>query len=411
MVAFVEQGVPGSSTTHAILHVLRWVSGEGTVSSPATPDISTSDSGTWTSCLATSNSCMFNLTYTTSANANSSPFYNYSNDTLYVGDDAAFLWKITGVFNGTPALATGNWANGIRCHSNTFDPEMLTGPVWDPASNNIFVGDAIGHLWYVMDTGSTTGACSSIDSMPAPPCLGTPAVDATNQSSYVAIKDAPLVDSASQKVFVFDSGGSGGTAYVTQTDTALGSVVAVAVGAGYGSNKIHDGDFDNSYYSSTYGSYSGHLYVCGNPYGDSQPELFSITFGSTGTMISPSTEGPNLGTTAYTNPQECSPLTEIYNTGTSKDWLFLGVNVNCPNSMSGGCVEAWDITSGPPSSGASPTNQSSENGGTSGIVVDNVSSEAQASSLYFSTLGTAPCGTPGGGNTGCAVKLTQAGLQ
>ena len=128
-------------------------------------------------------------------------------------------------------------------------------------------------------------------------------------------------------------------------------------------------------------------------------------------MISPSTEGPNLGTSAYTNPQECSPLTEIYNTGTSKDWLFLGVNVNCPNSMSGGCVEAWDITSGPPSSGASPTNQSSENGGTSGIVVDNVSSEAQASSLYFSTLGTAPCGTPGGGNTGCAVKLTQAGLQ
>ena len=252
MVAFVEQGVPGSLTTHAILHILRWVSGEGTVSSPATPDISTSDSGTWTSCLATSNSCMFNLTYSSSSNSNSSPFYNYSNDTLYVGDDGAYLWKITGVFNGTPALATGNWANGIRCHSGSFDPEMLTGPVWDPASDNIFVGDAIGHLWYVMDAGSTTGSCSTIDSMSAPPCLGTPAVDATNgQSSNFPIKDAPLVDSASQKVFVFDSGldgGSGGIAYVTQTNTALGSVVATGIGTGSGGNKIHDGDFDNSYY-------------------------------------------------------------------------------------------------------------------------------------------------------------------
>jgi len=421
MVAFVEKGSSG-----AVLHVLRPESGEGassggyatSIAAPTTivPSTSPTAAADWANCLAGATSCMFNLTYTSNSNSNSSPFYNYTlgADTLYVGDDAAFLWKITGVFNGTPALATGNWANGIRCHSYTFDPEMLTGPVWDPASNNIFVGDWIGHLWYVMDTDSTTGSCSSIDSMSVPPCLGTPAVDATNgQSSNYPIKDPPLVDSASQKVFVFDSGTNGGTAYVTQTNTALGSVVATGIGTGSGGNKIHDGDFDNSYYKGSYTS--GHLYACGNPYGDpngnSQPELFSITFDSTGTMISPSTEGPNLGTSAYTNPQECSPLTEIYNTGTSTDWLFLGVNVNCPNSMSGGCVEAWDITSGPPTSGASPTNQSSENGGTSGIVVDNVSSEAQASSLYFSTLGTATCGTPGGGNTGCAVKVTQSGLQ
>jgi len=41
-----------------------------------------------------------------------------------------------------------------------------------------------------------------------------------------------------------------------------------------------------------------------------------------------------------------------------------------------------------------------ETGGTSGIIVDNTSGSAQASSIYFSNLGS---------NT--AVKLTQSGLQ
>jgi hypothetical protein len=50
-----------------------------------------------------------------------------------------------------------------------------------------------------------------------------------------------------------------------------------------------------------------------------------------------------------------------------------------------------------------------ENGGTSGIIVDNVSSSTQASSIYFSTLNNQGCST--GGNGRCATKLTQSGLQ
>ena len=47
-------------------------------------------------------------------------------------------------------------------------------------------------------------------------------------------------------------------------------------------------------------------------------------------------------------------------------------------------------------------------GGVSAIVVDNVSVQAQASSIYFTTLATSNnCGT----GTFCAVKVTQAGLQ
>src|SRR5437868_14408706 len=48
-------------------------------------------------------------------------------------------------------------------------------------------------------------------------------------------------------------------------------------------------------------------------------------------------------------------------------------------------------------------------GGISGVIVDNVSSAAQASSVYFSTQGPVTVGTCAASR--CAVKLTQLGLQ
>jgi hypothetical protein len=53
-----------------------------------------------------------------------------------------------------------------------------------------------------------------------------------------------------------------------------------------------------------------------------------------------------------------------------------------------------------------------ESGGTSGIVIDNVSGAGQASSIYFSILrnstGAHRCGGING--VGCTVKATQSGL-
>ncbi len=54
-----------------------------------------------------------------------------------------------------------------------------------------------------------------------------------------------------------------------------------------------------------------------------------------------------------------------------------------------------------------------EPGGSSGIILDNVSTAAQASSIYFSPLAFVTSGTPNGNcgvNVGCAVKATQAEL-
>ena len=70
-----------------------------------------------------------------------------------------------------------------------------------------------------------------------------------------------------------------------------------------------------------------------------------------------------------------------------------------------------NVTTGTPvTATGSPVTEPSANGGTSGIVVDNISSAAQAASIYFTTLAAGTNANCGTGNF-CAVKLTQSGLQ
>src|SRR5439155_20875189 len=134
-----------------------------------------------------------------------------------------------------------------------------------------------------------------------------------------------------------------------------------------------------------------------------KPTLYRIGF--TGTTLNCLAAGSAC--TALTgaleisnNTGEASTLTELKN-GTT-DRLFVGVTKGtngvglCP--FGGGCVENFNITLLMPTTTAAPA--VSEAGGTSGIVVDNVSTVAEASSVYFGALT---------GNN--AVKLTQSGLQ
>ncbi len=84
------------------------------------------------------------------------------------------------------------------------------------------------------------------------------------------------------------------------------------------------------------------------------------------------------------------------------DRLFLGL-------LTAQEIESWDI-----STNTYPAGQISSAivpGGTSGIIVDKVSVEAQASSIYFTTQAPAPYFTPCGTGNFCAAKLTQGGLQ
>ena len=87
--------------------------------------------------------------------------------------------------------------------------------------------------------------------------------------------------------------------------------------------------------------------------------------------------------------------------------------MQCSGTISGGCMRAFDITSGfPASTTGAGVSTVAETGGTSGIVVDNVGNTTtfqQASSLYFSNLANTTCNGIAGG--ACAIKLTQSGLQ
>lgn len=326
----------------------------------------------------------------------SSLFVDYVHDAGYVGDDAGLLHKITGVFNGTPAeVTTGGWPISVSAGG-----VGLNDPVFDSVSENVFVTDQTGHLSYVRETGSTIGTCAA-----GPlPCLGFPSVAVSGGG---AIVDSPVVDFVTGRVFT-ETRSSGGHAQIVQTDTALGNVVRANVGNADGNagRPLHNGAFDNNYLNNVS---TGFYYVCGKASNATlDPTLHRIGFNSAGVMNSTADAAAlRLGRAAG----QCSPITEFFNTGSTpnKDWLFVSVNTACGNTpvLPGGCVMSYDITSGMP---AALTHFAAELNGTSGIIVDNVSQAAQASSIYFTNQGNGACGD-GIATGGCAVKLTQSGLQ
>jgi len=323
------------------------------------------------------------------ASTRSSPFVDYSNDTAYVGTDNGKLFKITGVFNSTPTLVTtGGWPVTIS------GAGKFTGPVLDFSTQKIFVGDDQGFLYMVDVHGATPAAPVTLN------------VSKTG-GSQGALLDPPLVDSTNGSVFVF-SGDDATSSVAVQADASLAEQARIRVGKKSGTF-LHAGTFDDRYIR--LGPASGFLYVVGKQSttngftnDNDKPTLYRIGF--IGTTLNCLAVGSAC--TALTGALEISnntggegsPLTELKNGMT--DRLFVGItkgtnNVGlCP--FGGGCVENFDITLLMPTTTAAPA--VSEAGGTSGIVVDNVSTAAEASSIYFGPL-----------SATLAVKLTQAGLQ
>ncbi len=386
-VAVVETNVDGTGT--AALKILKWVPGQGTVSASTTPTpISTGNP--WSSCPATGTSCLFSLTFSGSiSDSISSPFYNYANDTIYVGDDIGVLHKFTGVFNGTPAEVTsGGWPITISSGNS------LTGPVFDAVSGNIFVADTIASLYYVRETGSSVGACAS----GSPPCMGTPSLAVADPEMGLGVFDSPTLDQTSQKVFVFTGYNPSDNAAVIQATTALANPVDTVLQGGY--NPIFSGAFDQNYYSGNYAS--GFLYACGtNPMG-----LYRIGFNASGVMNSARAAGNLSVQQSSTAGPLCTPITEILNG--ANDYLFFGVDaLGSPAGCGGGCVLGLNLTgmSWPPGIGALSVLPVSN--GPSGIIVDNVGVGGQESSIYFGPQAN-NCTSPSG--SGCAVKATQNGL-
>jgi len=378
----------------ANLVLLKWASASVTAGSPVT--LTTTTASNYSACTAP---CMLTLTFNGSPNdTNSSPYYDYSGDAIYVGDDNGTVHKFTPIFNGgTPAeITTSPWPIALTNSTGM----QTTSPVY-AINNGIYIGTAKTSFG-----GTTGGYFYRIN----------PTTGALTVSSEIAsrpgIVDAPVVDPSAGVVYVFagsdtnfgDCGGFTPCSGVFQFTTSFtagsgGTEQEVGSGSAFTAVPMFTGDFDNTYFNSS-DPPTGNLYVCGDAGGDARIYRIHIT---TNTMSAP-VAGPTLTSAAAT----CSPMTEAFS-GTT-DMIFVNVqdNGNLGSCGGGGCVMSFNITSGTLPSGTAPTASLPENGGTSGMVIDTLGSGTSgANQVYFSPLAMGQV-CPSG--AGCAVQASQSGL-
>jgi hypothetical protein len=385
---------------------------DGTITAPAVPQTTLTAGQNWTTSCPAANSCISNIILNgAQPDTNSPPFVDYAADVIYVGDDNGVLHKITGVFLGAPAeVLTGGWP--VTVHAGF----VLTGPVFEAISRNIFVGDSNGQLSFVREAGSTVGTCA----LGSPPCLGS-----ANAALGGSLVDSPIVDSSFGRVLVVDGTDvNNGSAYQFDTALTAGSKVTVNIGGSGAGSNLYSGAFDDAYFSA--GPTSGHLYTCGKDHANTdRPAIYQLTFNSSGVLNASNGALVNL---VNADGVACSPVTELLNGSTDRIFFsvtnsawapiivgpfnFGGNATGClgPLSTPNGCVMSIALGSWPP---ATTTAGIPASGGSSGIVVDNVGAGAQESSLYYTYLSNSiaaiACGTAPAG-VGCAVKATQSGL-
>ena len=316
------------------------------------------------------------LTIGAASDTRSSPWVDYASDTAYVALDNGRLYKITGVFKGTPTLATAPWPLLINLNST------LTSPVLDSTTGNVFLGAGNGRL-YIANVNT-----------PGPP---TVIQVGKNGGSTPGIFDSVLFDATGATVFAVTANDSvqTGAAVVQVSATSPFSVVTrVPIGLGNSGGaaiNLYDGDLDNNYFSSPS---TGHMLICGTAATTTIPNYYLLNFDASGTLQPGSSPVP-VATATAAIPPVCSPVTEYFNPNISggTDFFFWGVTKNCPTNAAG-CVMA--LTNETTLTAAPIT------GGTSGIIIDNdFVTQPGGSSIYFSSEA-AP-------NT--AYKLTQQGLQ
>ncbi|HEX3376665.1 MAG TPA: hypothetical protein VHS29_07375, partial [Candidatus Acidoferrales bacterium] len=338
----------------------------------------------------------------------SSPVYDYLTDSLFVGDVAGFLHKFTGVFLGTPmevvCTSTTMTAGctppaGANLWPGIVDPfGQLSSPVVLDSLNEVLLTDTAG-LLAVVDM--TVGGIDDLGST------------TTLKLANAGFDDAPLVDLTAGKVYIFaraDFAANVTAVYQLQIptfadalDNATGPEVLVSNSTTNPAVAMFNGAFDEAYYDS---GGTGNLYACGTSGTVNALWQIPIISGVMGT--------PVLGPELTTANAECSPITEFQNGPT--DRIFLSVAgspvtaapINCPAGS--GCVMSFDITN-PLTWGTSKGTAATTivTGGTSGIIIDNSSSAAGASQIYFTPLLGQTC-TTSGGSGGCAIQASQSGL-
>lgn len=353
-IAFVETG-----TGNAVFHVVKWATGagNGAITSAARPGVGNT-------------ATMTNLTFAAVLDRYSSPWVDYDTDTAYVGAENGNIYKITGVFKGTPTLAGAPWP--VTISPNT----RVTSPVLDSVLGLLMVGSQDA-AFYSINT--TTGAVKSLvvgSNGLNPGILAPPIVDVTNGTSFVV------------------SANDGTSGVLVQVDTATMTQLAKArLGLASKSGtavSLFQPAFSNDYFDDPS---TGVARLCGTGLADITP--WQYAFGFTGTVMDTT---PVFSEQLLTSTSaRCTGWTEFFNPFVDEgtDFFFFGLTVDCGGTGTSGCVVART------NDDLIPPVTADIAGGPSGIVVDNYSTAVEASSIYFSGVLTPYT----------AYKFTQNGLQ
>ncbi|WP_240098590.1 hypothetical protein [Thermomonas flagellata] len=412
-VAFVQRN---GNTLQLVL--LKWAAGQGTAASPATPATVATSGAAYAAARAGSGSAMLALTFSGTSNTDgqatfSSPYVDYAADVLWVGDGNGRLHKFTGVFQGVPTeVTTGGFPATVEAGMKLSSPVAFAGQVYVGSQSG---GAGIGGKLHRVDasTGSVvSGAKLAFDNTTG--LRDSVLVDANTGSVFGFLFSTPIA--SDQPTCTISPSTNGLTnacrAVVRYPLTfAAGAPPAEIAYVGRGNSTVstlYAGMFDEAYYSSPTGT--GALYIVGGASNDTfVPTLWKIPLvnGAMGTPVIGPVVGLNDCNTVgdcLTNNWDWSPVTVIKNG--SREFLYFSMakKANLPaTGCTGDCLYMFDVASGPWSPSLAPGAGLPTFGGTSGIVVDNISSSPGASQVYFSH----------GGNvngTGNAVQASQAGL-
>ena len=363
-IAFVETGnIAGVNTS--VFHVVTWATGAGNGTSatlPAVPGVGNSAS-------------MTSLTFAAALDTRSSTWVDYNTDTAYIGADDGKLYKITGVFNGTPTLAGAPWPVTLAVNIR------VSSPVLDKNLGLVMVGIQNGTYYSVnASTGVVKSLVVGVSGNINPGILEAPVVDVTNGTSFVVSAN----DGTSGVLVEVDS--------ATMTQLAKGRIGQASKSGT--SISLFQPAFSDAYFNDPT---TGEARLCGTGAADNTPWQyafggFTLQAGKFVMNTTPTFSAQLLTSTTA----RCTGWTEFFNPNVGvggTDFFFFGLTANCTGPGTSGCVVARNQD-------ASLT-KLNVTGGPSGIVVDNYSTAAQASSIYLTGVQT----------PNLAIKLTQNGLQ
>ncbi|HSZ62966.1 MAG TPA: hypothetical protein VK828_14280 [Terriglobales bacterium] len=396
------------------LHVTKWVANQGGSATAPVAVTGTFANGT---CTVSTASCDFSVEYTasshpgcttahTAGNSHSDLYVDYPSNTGFISANNGLLYHISNIFSNTVS-PTVDFCIPVNATFETKPSGAMSGPVYDPILNEVFLTDSEKIYAYTVNAASFSAAA-------------TPSYTFGSIGSKYNYQTGPgpLLDMFNGYLYVFSTYDAAGKTSVTQIPTSLASGTPVELGpeSTNADPLLFYGAFDNNYF--TYGPKSAlsTLYSCGTDQTNTNwQDLFSISFNAATGIVNTT---PAMSYNTNVNPGAaaglCSPITEFYD-GTH-DRIFVGMGQ--PASATGSnVVTMWNVktqltnTSG--TGGTMPTYTAEATGylgGSGGFAADNNSTDTDAESIYFSTqqVGSAATGAAESGYSfnGIAVDGT-----